>query len=56
MVHPSVKVLALGGPIVLGESNLLKDSATIVNPSVSSHQYTVHTVHVTDTHAHCMHV
>ena len=34
VVHPSAKLLALGGPIVVGESNLLKDSATIVNPLV----------------------
>ena len=31
MVHPSAKILAEGGPIVIGEGNLIQEKAYIVN-------------------------
>lgn len=34
VVHPSAKILAEGGPIVIGEGNLIQEKALIVNRSV----------------------
>lgn len=31
MVHPSVKILAEGGPIIIGENNLIQEKAIILN-------------------------
>ena len=36
VVHPSAKILAEGGPIVIGEGNLIQEKALIVNRSVCS--------------------
>lgn len=34
VVHPSARILAEGGPIVIGESNLIQEKALIRNRSV----------------------
>ncbi len=31
VVHPSAKILAEGGPIVIGDSNLIQEKAVIMN-------------------------
>ncbi len=34
MVHPSAKILAEGGPIIIGEGNLIQEKAVILNKYV----------------------
>ena len=34
MVHPTAKILAEGGPIEIGEGNLIMEMVTIINRSV----------------------
>ena len=36
MVHPSAKILAEGGPIVIGDGNLIQEKAVILNKFVYS--------------------
>ena len=31
VVHPSAKILAEGGPIIIGEGNLIQEEVTIIN-------------------------
>ena len=31
VVHPGAQILAEGGPIVIGEGNLIQEQATIIN-------------------------
>ena len=33
VVHPSACILAQGGPIVIGDNNLIQEQATIINRS-----------------------
>lgn len=33
MVHPSARILAEGGPIIIGESNLIQEKTLITNRS-----------------------
>ena len=35
MVHPSAHILAQGGPIVIGQHNLIQEQVTIINRLVS---------------------
>ena len=35
VVHPSAHILAQGGPIVIGERNLIQEQVTIINRLIS---------------------
>ena len=37
VVHPNVRILAEGGPIIIGEDNLIKEGTTIINKSACVH-------------------
>lgn len=38
VVHPSARILAEGGPIIIGESNLIQEKAVITNRSDSGNR------------------
>ena len=38
MVHPSARILAEGGPIIIGESNLVQEKAVIINKKTDSEE------------------
>ena len=38
MVHPSAKILTEGGPIIIGESNLVQEKAVIINKKTDSEE------------------
>ena len=33
VIHPKARILAIGGPIVIGEGNLIEELVTIFNPA-----------------------
>ena len=35
MVHPKARIIAEGGPIVIGESNLIEEQVLIINRCVA---------------------